>query len=241
MRRTAAVLLTAVLASSGLAFADHDGEYVPDFVRQDAFFRASTTPLGNADAAVLGEYVTWNEDVPTSPVSAVYAMNNLSGVSPTTDDHRPEDFFTAAGTFTGDLDELAFDLYAYNYAQSADLCDLSLSFELVVDGVTLLSQDATGSQGIRTERIDDTTVVAKFTLTNIFATMEEAEHYSDIEAHAGPEATREVTVNIQNFYICNELAVAYDGVDHPSTIRANFDDYFHADIDVQSPPPPLAE
>lgn len=238
MRRFAAALLTGALAVSSLAFTNHpdDFEYVPNFVQQDAFFHRSTTPVGNVDAVALGEHVTWDAEAPTLPVPSAYAMNNL--VVLVEDNHQPRDFFTATGTFTGDLDTLAVDLYIEHAA--LNLCGLSLSFELTVDGVTLLSQDFTGSNGISFEPVDETTAVVQFALTNIFAQMEDYEEFgTGIEAHGGDDVVREVTLNVQNFYLCNEFVALYDGVDHPSSIKANFNSFVHTDIDVQNPPPPI--
>lgn len=229
MRRWLGALLVAALALGPAAMSGAE-EYEPTFVEQQAWFHPHTLPVGNLDADE-GNYVQWNDEEPTAPVPSVYHGNNYGGI--VDGDHTPEHFFTAEGTFTGDLDTIAFDLYFIGWAQSTVGCDLSLSFDFRVDGKWVLYQDMLGSHGIHYEE-DGALVVARVALTNI---------WEAFEAHGieyGPDVEHDIYVNIQNFYACNEVTWVYGSEDAPSGLTANLDDlegYF--EIDVRNPPPPI--
>jgi hypothetical protein len=230
-RKLVAIVAILLLALTTSALAE--GEvYEPTFERQEAWLHAHTLPIGNLDGAE-GRFVTWDDAEPTSPVPAVYHGNNPAGIL---DGRLPEHFFTAAGTFTGDLENLAFDMYLHGWAQSTIGCGISLSFELKVDGKTLLSQEYTGSEGFVTEQVAPGVVKTRFALTNMW----EASKRRNVPF--GEELEHEVYVNIQNFYICNEFTWLYDAASTPSGLIANVESpasegYF--EVDVLRPPPPI--
>ncbi|MBW3665381.1 MAG: hypothetical protein KY469_19985 [Actinobacteria bacterium] len=231
----------AVVAFASVA-ADHElparDEYVPEFVEQEAWFHAHTLPIGNLDARE-GNYVQWDDQAPTGEVSAVYVGDNLGWIATNPsggNTHDPQHFFTAEGTFTGDLESLSFDMYLHGWAQSTIGCDMSISVELLVDDLVVLSQDFTGSNGVYYNVVDDDTVVARFALTNLWKVNEL------YDLPYGPDVEHPVYVNLQNFYLCNEYQWRYDGVEDPSRITANVPNpagkgYFP--IDVLNPPPPV--
>lgn len=240
--RSALLALVGVLAIAATPTVEGElpprDEYEPVFVEQKAYFHAHTLPVGNLDAR-QGNYVQWDGNAPTSEVSAVYLGDNLGWVAQNpsgANSHAPEHFFTAEGTFTGDLENLAFDMYLHGWAQSTLGCSINLSFELIVDDEVVLWQDYAGSQGFRFDVVDDDTIRTRFALTNLW----EANETFDMEY--GPDVEHTVYVNIQNFYACNEFQWRYDGVEDPSSITANLPTpakrgYF--EVDVFNPPPPL--
>jgi hypothetical protein len=234
-RWVAVLAVASVVLGSAAVGADSEEpeEYVPTFIEQEAWFHANPGPIGNLDARE-GRYVRWDDEEPSGPVPAVYHGNNYGGI--VEGDHVPEHFFTAAGTFSGDLDTIAFDLYFYGWAQSTIGCGMSLSFDFRIDDEWVLYQDFLGSEGIHYEEVSDTLLVARFALTNIW---EATERFG---LAFGEDVEHEVYVNIQNFYLCNEFTWFFDSEDAPSSLYANLEDpaaegYF--EIDVLNPPPPL--
>lgn len=207
-------------------------EYTPTFTRADRWLHANGSPSGNVDAQG-GKFVRWDDTKPTAPTGAAYVGNNY-GYFADSVDHNPVHFLTMKGQTVGDLDTLAYTLFFTGPGQAA--CDLSLSFQLVVDDKTILDQDYTGSAGITYERVNDTTYAARFALTNIWKAAERA------KLARGADVTHDVYLNVQNFYLCNELVWHYDSAAAPSDVVVNLPapgskGYF--EVDVVNPPPPI--
>jgi hypothetical protein len=233
-RRFGILAVALVVGVAAPVAGEDEEEYVPTFVEQEAWFHANSGPVGNVDARE-GRYVRWDDEEPTGSVPAVYHGNNYGGILQ--GDHTPEHFFTAAGTFSGDLDTIAFDLYFYGWAQSTIGCAMSLSFDFRLDDEWVLYQDYLGSHGVHYEEASGGMLVARVALTNIW----EATKRFGIEF--GEDVEHDVYVNVQNFYVCNEFTWVYDSEDAPSSLVANLENpaangYF--EIDVLNPPPPLA-
>jgi len=236
MIRPAAVLsiLAAMVLGAPSAGADVPPieEYVPTFTRADQWVHRNTLPIGNLDARE-GRYLKWDGTEPTGDTPAFYSGNNYQVFVGNL--HDPAHFLTMEGTAAGDLDAIAFDLYFTGWAQSTIGCPLALSFQLIIDGVTILDQDHLGSDGITYTSVDDTTMQARFALTNLW------EATKIYELPYGPDVQHEIYLNLQNFYACNEIVWRYDSADMPSGLIVNLPDpgkKGYARINVLDPPPP---
>lgn len=208
-------------------------EYVPTFTRADLFLHRNTSPLGNLDARE-GRFLKWDATKPTANQPAVYVGNNYDVF--VEGNHSAVHFLTMEDTTAGDLDTIAFDLFLNGWAQSTIGCEMALSFQLRLDYETILDQDFEGSYGITYVAVDDTTVKARFALTNIW----EAIKSSGLPY--GPDVQHHIYLNLQNFYLCNEYIWQYDSADRASGLIVNLPTpgkkgYF--EIDVLDPPPPL--
>jgi hypothetical protein len=211
-------------------------EYIPTFTRADLFLHRNTSAVGNIDARE-GRFLTWNSTTPTGDQPAAYLSNNLNPITLGAN-HDPEVFLTTSGTALSDLNTIAFDLYAKQWAQSTIGCSMALSFQLVVDGVDVLNQDYEGSSGINYTVIDETTMRIRFAFTNLWQAVKE------LELPYGPNVQHQIYVNLQNFYLCNELVWLYDSATYPSGLIVNLDkpgSKGYTAIDVLDPPPPLGE
>lgn len=210
-------------------------EYTPTFAREDLFLHRNTGPLGNLDARD-GRYLAWDYYPPGGAIPAAYVGNNVGGI--VQGDHLPEHSLTMKGRAAGDLDTIAFDLYATGWAQSTIGCPLGLSFQLIVDGVPILDQDFTGSNlGVAYEVVDPTTVKVRFALTNLW------EATKLFELLYGPHVKHDVYLNVQNFYACNEIVWRYDSSDRPSGLIVNLPKPTtkgYVGVNVLDPPPPPA-
>ena len=231
----AALLVLAVPAAAGATPGPIPADYTPSFVRADRWLHSAGSPVGNVDARD-GKFVGWDGTTPTAAAPSVYLAQNLQAiVGP---QHDPQHHLTMKGQAVGDLENLAFDLYFTGWAQSTGFCPLSLSFELVIDGVPILWQDYTGSDGIIVSNVDETTSVARFALTNLWQASK------DYNLAYGADVVHDVKVNVQNFYVCNELTWLYDSVEQPSAVTVNYPQPLtggYAEINVLDPPPPPAE
>ena len=237
MIRPAAFLtvLAAVVFVTAPAGAAVPGDYVPTFARADYFLHRNSGPIGNLDARE-GRYLQWDGTKPTRNDRAIYNGNNYQVF--VGELHDPVHFLTMKGKALGDLDNIAFDLYFTGWAQSTIGCGFALSFQLIIDGVTILDQDYTGSDGISYTPVDDTTVLAKFALTNLWdaTKLNGLPHGADVE--------HEVYLNLQNFYACNEVTWHYDAADVPSGLIVNLPEpgkKGYAKINVLDPPPPPSQ
>lgn len=225
-------ILAAIAIAATPAGAQVPSDYVPTFTRADQWLHRNTSPIGNLDARE-GRFLKWDGVKPTGDQQAIYNGNNYQVFVGTL--HDPVHFLTMKGTATGDLDAIAFDLYFTGWAQSTIGCGFALSFQLIIDGVTILDQDYTGSDGISYTPVNDTTVLARFALTNLW----EASKLNDLAY--GPDVQHEIYLNLQNFYACNEVTWQYDSAQVPSGLIVNLPEpgkKGYAKIDVLDPPPP---
>jgi hypothetical protein len=237
VRRFAGLLiLCLMLAGAAPAVASGGGlppieDYKPTFTRAEAWLHGRGLPVGNLDARE-GRFATWNGTKPTASQPVTYLSNNFNFLLG--EDHDPAQFLTMQGKAKGDLENLAFSLYFIGWAQQSVGCGLSLSFQLKIDGVTILDQDYLGSDGILYEPTDDDRMVARFALTNIWKA---AKMYG---LEYGPDVEHDVYLNVQNFYLCNELNWYYGAASTPSGLVVNVakPNNGYAPIDVLNPPGP---
>jgi serine protease AprX len=213
-------------------------EYSPTFTREDLFLHRNLSPIGNVDAR-QDRFLVWDYLSPFGAAPAAYAANNIAGIVQGA--HLPEHSLTMRGVAEGDLDTIAFDLYAAGWAQSTIQCPLALSFQLIVDGVPVLDQDITGSNlGVAYEPADpaDPTVVkVRFALTNLWQATKE------LGLPHGTRVKHDVYLNVQNFYACNEIVWLYDGSKQPSGLIVNLPEPSkkgYVAVNVLDPPPPPA-
>lgn len=228
-----AVLLAGVSPAQAQTGGSTPEEYVPTFARADYWLHANGSRIGNIDA-MENRFVKWDATKPAGSETAIYHGNNYPFIVGG-ELHDPDHFLTMEGTAGGDLDAIAFDLYFIGWAQSTIQCGLSLSFRLLIDDQTILEQDFTGSAGIRYQAVNSTTVRTRFVLTNLWEASKQA------GLAYGPDVKHKVYLNIQNFYVCNELTWLYDAADVPSGLIVNLPAprSGYTEIDVLNPPPPL--
>lgn len=211
-------------------------EYIPTFTRADLFLHRNTGAIGNLDARE-GRWLKWDATRPTEATPALYIGNNYKGL--TDGNHGPENFLTMSGVAAGDLDKIAFELFFNGPGQASIGCPVSLSLQLIVDDVEILSQDYTGSDGFNHTQVDDTTYKTRFVLTHFW----EATKLYELEY--GPDVTHDIYLNIQNFYACNEFVWHYDSADRPAGLIVNLtspnSSYFKFNIlDAPAPTPAAA-
>jgi hypothetical protein len=207
-------------------------EYVPTFTRADLFLHRNTSAIGNLDARE-GRFLKWDATAPTGGQPAYYIGNNYDGIL--NGNHGTEFFLTMEGSALSDLNNLAFDLYFTGWAQQTIGCGLDLSLQLAIDDVVIVDQDYTGSTGFNTSIVDDTTAKTQFVLTHLWDAVK------TYELPYGPDVQHEIYLNIQNFYLCNEVIWQYDSADKPAKMTVNMPspggNYFK--FNVMDPPPPL--
>jgi len=241
MRRSLSA--SVLIASLATPFVARSAEEPPVFRQEQVWFHAATTPAGNLDYIVdeiepsLADPVTWDTTPPSAGPGGVMAANNysvfLDFVEP---GWRERNTFTARGTFTGDIDTLAVDVY---YAGPfASLCGMSLAFDLRIDGAEILRMEQSApSAGLYQEAAGRFWRV-RFMFTRIF---EMAQMWG---VERGPQVEHEVYLNLANFYACQEAVWVYDRPEAPAAMTFNLDPASPAaarytKIDVFDPPPPL--
>lgn len=206
----------------------------PVFLRSEAWFHGTTTPVTNVDAG-NGEVPTWDGTKPDSPAGSAYAANQLSLVTSGAD-HQPGDHFTVSGPVTGELDTMAVTLYALLPGQPALPCGMDLAFDLRIDGEEILYQPQLGaSTGMTVEQVDGPLYKVKFVFTRLHEAM------TTYGIPTGPEVEHTVFLNAMNFYVCQEAVWLFDGASVPSGAIFNAapeELSGYTTIDVFNPPPP---
>jgi serine protease AprX len=206
-------------------------EYVPTFTREALFLHRNLGPVGNLDARE-GRFLAWDYLPPLGAAPATYAGSVAAAGAEA--DHPPEHFLTMAGTVRGDLDTIAFDLFASRWAQSATECPLGLSFQLIVDGVPVLDQDAGSNLGVAYAPVDDTGVRVRFAFTNLW------EAIKSLGLRYGKRVEHNVYLNIQNRGSCGDMVWLYDGTTRPSGLDVNLQEPAtkgYVAVNVLNPPP----
>jgi hypothetical protein len=243
MRVRARLFLVVLVVAMAAVSAASAEEIEPVFNRQDVWFTHTDTPLTNVDA-YSNKIPTWKTTPPTTstPLGAggVYASHHYSwGLFSNGREHNPLYGFTAKGSFTGDIDNLAVTLYGYVPAYAVlGKCGggIALSFDLKVDGESILYQSQTApSAYLNTEILQAGYVSVKFRFTRIYEMMRE------LGMATGPDVAHTVYLNAMNFYACNEVAWVFDSLEAPA--GAVFNLYgtpatHFSDVDVFEPPPP---
>lgn len=243
----AAVLACAVLGG-GVAAADEHEPDEPVFARRDVWFHAADHRVGNLHGGAFGQRLpSWDTNKPTASqplgAGAVYAaspsawLTTLWGI---TSPHDPRSGPTFAGTHTGDLENMAVELYAYmptNHFQFP----AALSFDFRIDGEQVLFQDeTTASWGINAQRLNSEGLYSiKFVLTNLYKAMQE------FGMDVADDKVHDVYLNVTTFYLGTESVFVFDSAQAPAGAVFNLLDDARAlgkytTVDVFDPPPPYS-
>ena len=228
MRRPFRLLFSVALAASlatGTAFAQQSGDSTtepvptettteptgPVFTEQRVYFHQATTKAGNLGATDLDTLPSWDTTAPASVTTGSgggYVGNIASEIA--LGDHTAESGPTFEGKFTGLIDTLAVDLFAF--ANPNDLKQ-GLRVEVRVDG-EIVHQDADafdvafkpGGQAARQ---------LNFAITGIHDVM------TAYNMNTAPDAEHTVRINVVPFYVGDDALYVYDAAEAPSGITFN--------------------
>lgn len=203
-----AVGLVAVLAG-GSALAEDS--VAPLFTEQQVYFHQAETKAGNVGALGQGSLPSWNTTAPASVTTGAgggYLGNIATEIA--LGDHTAESGPTFIGPFTGPIDTMAVDLYAF--ANPQDLKQ-GLRVDMQIDG-ELVHQDADafdvpfkpGGQAARQ---------LNFAITGIDAVMQAY----GMDTSVTKEHT--VRINVVPFYVGDDAVYVYDAAEAPSGILFN--------------------
>jgi hypothetical protein len=230
---TAAIALAAVAADDVALQGFTDAETDLFFAQQEAWFTAGASGVGNLDY-VAGDIPSWNS-APPSGSTAYTVMNNYSTFA----GDRYQNTFTAQGTFTGHLENIAIEFIAKTFAEAACQVD-ALAWDLRVDGEQILfTNQIEPSAGLQTSPLGENYQV-RFVFTGIHDVMADR----DIVGDETTEHT--VFMNFANFYACQESYALYGSAETPARLLANTQPQGrrgnwvqYTEIPVRNPPPPL--
>lgn len=228
MRHLSKVLIVSTLATIALASnamaADGDcrlirGATTPtdptddvSVCRKDTWFHQGDTKLGNLAGFGQGSFPSWNTTKPTTSAmggaGGGYVTNSILHQGVGAQDPRGSAVFQ--GTYTGTLDNLAVDLYAF----VAPIFSNELNLALTIDGEAIYAAGVEVTQ----QAGDNNNVKLKFAFTNVYKTLESFE----LPNEATTVHTIQLAVN--GVYIINDPAVfVYDASEVPSGIIFNLD------------------
>ena len=228
MRRPFRLLLSAVVVASlatGTAFAQQNPGTPTDpvptetateptgpaFTEQRVYFHQAATKAGNLGATDADTVPSWNTTAPaavTTAAGAGYVGNSLTEIP--LGDHTAESGPTFEGTFTGPIDTLAVDLYAFANPQNVDQ---GIRVEVRIDG-EIVHQDSEaftvpfkpGGQAARQ---------INFAITGIHNVM------TSYSMNTAPDAEHTVRINVVPFFIGDDALYVYDAAEAPSGITFN--------------------
>lgn len=237
-----AVVVLAVVFTTGYTkpgVVDANGVAI-EFARSQVWVHATESLVTNLDAD-NGVIPSWDATKPTAsrPLGAggAYVANNLSWLLQP--EHDPGSHFTMSGEFTGYLDSMAVNMYAYLPTSHAIgfTCAFALAFDLRIDDEPILYQGILeNSSGLK---VTPTSLPGLFKISYRFTHLHEALILSGLAQ--APDAKHEIHLNAQNFYLCNEAVWVYDSVEAPMDVIFNPDPAewpAYTEIDVFDPPPP---
>lgn len=215
MRRPGRILLVAAVVATlagGSALAEEPVEPVaPVFTEQQVYFHQAETKVGNLGALGQGSLPSWNTTAPASVTTGSgggYLGNIASEIA--LGDRTAESGPTFVGSFTGPIDTVAVDLYAF--ANPID-AKQGLRVQILVDG-QLVHEDADpfdvplrpGGQAARQ---------LNFAVTGINAVMQSY----GMDTSAEKEHT--VRINVVPYYVGDDAVYVYDAAEAPSGILFN--------------------
>jgi hypothetical protein len=135
VRRSVALVVTALLAAAGPAVASTDPT-APTLRTEKVFFHCSggsNVKLQNAEVA-QGRIPTWDTKAPTASFTAGGGCGHYDNTLSSTAATRPTDA-QWQGTFTGNLDRLTLELHRLLPTSGASLPN-RINLEVLVDGVS---------------------------------------------------------------------------------------------------------
>jgi len=216
MRRSVRVLiaaLTAALLVTGSAIADDTTEPVEEspFVEQRVYFTPAETKAGNLGAFGVGALPSWDTTEPASVATGAgggYLGNPAAEI--VFGDLTAESGPTFEGTFTGALDSLAVDLYAFvnpTDVRQGIRVDVTIDGEMVHrDGEAFDVPLRPGGQAAKQ---------LNFAITGIADVME----YWKMDN--GPDTEHTIRIAIVPFYFGDEALYVYNAAEAPSGIIFN--------------------
>lgn len=183
----------------------------PVFTEQKVYFHQATTKAGNLGATEADSFPSWDTTAPASVTTGSgggYLGNIATEIA--LGDHTAESGPTFEGTFTGLLDSMAVDLYAF---ANPAFTEQGIRVEVLVDG-ELVHQDSepfnvsynAGGQAVRQ---------INFAITGIYDVMK---LYG---MNTAPDAEHTVRINIVPYYVGDDAMYVYDAAEAPSGITFN--------------------
>ena len=183
----------------------------PVFTEQRVYFHQAATKAGNLGAMGADSLPSWNTTAPGSVTTGAgggYLGNIATEIA--LGDHTAESGPTFEGKFTGLIDSMAVDLYAF--ANPNDVKQ-GIRVQVLVDG-ELVHEDADpfdvaykpGGQAARQ---------INFAITGIHSVME---LYG---MNTAPDAEHTVRINVVPYYVGDDAMYVYDAAEAPSGITFN--------------------
>lgn len=178
--------------------------------RQDNWIHQGLTKLGNAAAFGQDSFPSWDTTEPTTPLGmgggGAYVTNSLFHQQFTQQDPRAS--FVAEGTYTGVLDNVAVDLYAWIPPIWSD----DVNLQLIVDGEVLYSA-----------RVNDVRRTPSGDLAKLSFAYENIYNAMDLFGMENLETTEHtVRIAANGVFIVNDPAIfVYDASDAPSGLIFN--------------------
>jgi len=226
----------ALLAGPAAAFYDETLEI--EFVESSAYFTPTTTGLGNIDQQ-LGEKVGWSAEEPTGQSGQTIATSHAGLTSIVSESTYETQSFLAEGTVTGYLENIRTQLYYRSPTQN--LCGMSLSFDVTVDGEKVLDMEGVGhTTDVTSYASENDYYVAEFAFVDLYEAMLDR----GIEGDETTEHT--IAIVAQMYPLCQEAIWTYGSAEAPSGLTFNVDPDSGAyrrltKFDVNNPPAPPAQ
>lgn len=232
MRRLAALSTAALLALGAVPALALEAQE-PVFVEQAVWFHDGGRKVGNlaaVDPALNPR--TFDTRKPTASVTSGAGGGHLAdaGSEIALGEYGDASGPAFTGTFTGDLDTIDVDLFAFT-ARSNQV--LSVRSQLVVDGRVLFAdaqatnvQTVAGGQAAR---------LGKFRYAGLHAAMQEA------GIPVGPDVKHTVTLRALVFFVGTETVFLYDSSEVPSGMVFNDDAPLAGRTVFDLTPPPLED
>jgi hypothetical protein len=228
-RGLAAVLAALTLVPSLAQAAPGDcrlirGAETPDVTtddtsvcRQDVWFHDSGTKAGNLAASGEVAGPTWNTTKPTTAATAGagggYFQNSVTEI--VTAEFGEESGPTFSGSFTGDIDSIAMDLFVLDPRRTATSDTGTVRVKLEIDGMQVYADaeatDVKASPAGNLRRV-------QVAYTDVF----EALKGSGVVT--GPAQQHTVRVSVLVFYFGDEQIIFYDAAEAPSGLIFNHED-----------------
>ena len=218
-----AALATVVLGST--AFAGNGdcrlirGASTPDdasddvsVCRQDNWFHRATAPIGNAAGFGADTLPSWNTTKPATSVTGgaggAYATNSAFHQAAGPQDPRGSAVFQ--GTYTGVLDTIAVDLYAF----AAPVFTRDLNITLTVGGETVYASNQIVNSVPGGQQVQK----LSFAFTNVYSALE------TLGLPNEPATNHAIRVAVNGRYIINDPVVfVYDTSEVPSGVIFNLE------------------
>lgn len=236
--RTFTIVLALALAASIGAFADEHDCYVAEFgeddevefCTQENFFKEAETKfsnLGRVDnelGAGVHSFPTWDEEPPAQSVTegagAGFLGSDglrllLNAAGPHNEAHGGATF---EGTFDGDIDNLAVDLYFFMpFSNALGTTDHTIYLTVLVDGAPVYETTADEWDSIATSPSGDAVFLGQFALTDV--------HQRLRQFNMADRDSYEVTLHVQPIFIdVDNVVYVFDTTEVPSGITFNATD-----------------